>query len=59
MSMTTPILLLISVLAYLVIHKYLEASLLYLLRFIMIQSKFEIVDEFSEVLRCGCEDRLA
>ena len=36
-----------------------EASLLYLLGFFLIQVWVEIVDEVSEVLRCGCKSMLA
>ena len=36
-----------------------EALLLYPLGFFMIQDRVEIVDEFSEVRRCGCEGVLA
>ena len=56
-STTTPISFLTFLLAYLVIYQS-EAWLLYLLGFIMIQGRVEIVEEFSEVLRCGCKGML-
>ena len=47
-SMTTQVSFLISVFAYLVIYQTRKG-------FIMIQGRVEIVEEFSEVLRCGCK----